>query len=214
MINVIRNVPRMRFAYAYKRKCAMHRVMCIVTMYSRGLRSGKAKSGGTRLVVLPAGVAPGNAKLRRTKVRVVRARGGTNGMVFTNANKHSYQLQNDSRPAGAQSAYRPSKDDYRRDIRTTPFSAPRVLRLNRPELLITRIPVQSRRGSWVRPFLRPHLPRQTPQIFDTQNPMRKMTAKLRSARITGRRSCRCEIESQGDGCGKLMWKSEGDRGRI
>lgn len=47
----------------------------------------------------------GNAKLRRAraKVRVVRARGSTNGMVFTNANKHSYQLQNDSPP---QSAYR------------------------------------------------------------------------------------------------------------
>lgn len=194
MINVIRNVPRMRFAYAYKRKCAMHRVMCIVTMYSRGLRSGKAESGGTRLVVLPAGVAPGNAKLRRTKVR---ARSSTNGMVFTNANKHSYQLQNDSRPAGAQSAYRPSKDDYRRDIRTTPFSAPRVLRLNRPQLLITRIPVQSRGGSWVRLFLRPYLPRQTPQIFDTQNPMRKKTAKLRSARITGRRSCLAKSNRKG-----------------
>lgn len=45
----------------------------------------------------------------RTKVRTVRARGGTNGMVFTNANKHSYQLQNDSPSAGAQSAYRPYK---------------------------------------------------------------------------------------------------------
>lgn len=33
------------------------------------------------------------------EVHVVHARGSTNGMVFTNANKHSYQLQNDS-PAG------------------------------------------------------------------------------------------------------------------
>lgn len=30
------------------------------------------------------------------EVRVVHARGITNGMVFTNANKHFYQLQNDS----------------------------------------------------------------------------------------------------------------------
>lgn len=55
----------------------------------------------------------------RAKVRVVRARGGTNGMVFTNANKHSYQLQNDSPTAGTQSAYRPSartRTPRRRDI--------------------------------------------------------------------------------------------------
>jgi len=72
----------------------------------------------------------------RTKVRVVRARGGTNGMVFTNANKHSYQLQNDSPSAGAQSAYRPLQDDCRRrDV------GPAVFRFIHPELLITRIPV-------------------------------------------------------------------------
>ena len=67
----------------------------------------------------------------RAKVRAIRTRGGTNGMVFTNANKHSYQLQNDSRPAGAQSAYRPCRTTAVVATPTPPvlfaFSTPNVL---------------------------------------------------------------------------------------
>jgi len=95
-----------------------------------------------------------------------------------------------------------------------PRCAARSLRLfhfNRPELLITRIlNLEKDRGH---SFLFSILSlRQTLQIFDTRNPMRKKTAKIRSARIMKRRSYHCKIA--GSGCGKLMWKSEEDCGRI
>lgn len=104
MINAIRNISCMRSSYVYKRKYTMHRIMCTVTVYnSRGLqREGRQRRHDQSYFRLRETRNFGV----RAKVRVVRARGGTNGMVFTNANKHSYQLQNDSRPAGAQSAYR------------------------------------------------------------------------------------------------------------
>lgn len=134
-------------------------------------------------------------------------------MVFTNANKHSYQLQNDSRPAGAQSAYRLCRTtpvvaaSY--DAVLTASFASTVLNFWSPA---SPCNLEEDRGrSSLSLSLLPH---QTWQIFDTQNPMRKKTVKLRSARIMGRRFCRCEIESREGGCGKLMWKSEKDCGRI
>lgn len=133
-------------------------------------------------------------------------------MVFTNANKHSYQLQNDSRSAPkvpTSPAGRLPSSRHPHDAISPSARPPSAILLNfwSPA---SPCNLEEDRGSVS--FHVPTSPRQTPQIFDTQNPMKKKTAKLRSVRITRRRSC--EIESQRSGCGKLMWKSEGDRRRI
>lgn len=126
----------------------------------------------------------------RAKVRVVRARGSTNGMVFTNANKHSYQLQNDSRP---QSAYRPScrTARSRRDVSFLHASHSLVvLSFLVEKLLITRIPAKSRWGDpWPFPLARLR------KYLTLKIQRRKRTTSLR---ITGRRPCENRIALRAD----------------
>lgn len=98
------------------------------------------------------------------EVRVVHARGITNGMVFTNANKHFYQLQNDSR--GCLSIYQ-CRSHALFPTLILFFPHPANLSRNQPlpplflhvddELLITRIPRVISRTIVPSPGLRKYL---------------------------------------------------------
>lgn len=96
------------------------------------------------------------------EVHVVHARGITNGMVFTNANKHFYQLQNDSPARGCL----PPIPRSSLPLSTPPFLHLANLSRNQPlpplflhvdQLLITRIPRVISRTIVPSPGLRKYL---------------------------------------------------------
>ena len=147
------------------------------------------------------------------EVHVVHARGSTNGMVFTNANKHSYQLQNDSAAAGIG---RPVFNSPRRPIRalyrtsTAVVSALYPLTLPLPSAPFTYQPLllpeptgfsspsRHRAGFYTSTtnFWSPAFPcnlendRAEPrasQIFDTRKPGKKRTRSGQTERMTNSR---------------------------
>jgi len=134
-------------------------------------------------------------------------------MVFTNANKHSYQLQNDSRPAGAQSAYRP--------CRTTAVVATPALRRSfpspfplQPSWTFDHPHPQSREGSWpFVPFLYPFSSSDSANIWHSKSNEEKDSEVTI---CTNHEETILPLQNRiaGSGCGKLMWKSEEDCGRI
>lgn len=98
------------------------------------------------------------------EVRVVHARGITNGMVFTNANKHFYQLQNDSPGCLSISNADPTRSSLPLSssspippiYRATSLFPPLFLHVD-DELLITRIPRVISRTIVPSPGLRKYL---------------------------------------------------------